>query len=70
MECTSHQIRRETRKHNICGPVLDGILNYTESVQYIYKANFDKHCKAGLLEDWAKKTFKKDQNQPVTVALP
>ena len=66
--CTVHltEIRREARKHNICGPVLDCILNYTEGVQYIHKANFDKHCKAESLYTWAKKTFQKDQNQPTT----
>ena len=60
------EIRREARKHNICGPVLHCILNYTDGVQYIHKANFDKHCKAGSLYTWAKKTFQKDQNQPTT----
>ena len=53
--CTLHltEIRKEARRRNICGPVLDSILNYTEGVQYIYKANLDKNCK-------------KDQNQPMT----
>ena len=66
--CTVHlaEIRREAKKCNIHGPVLDGILNYAEGVQYIHKANFDKHFNAGLPHDWAKKTFEKDQNQPMT----
>ena len=64
--CTEHlaEIRREARKSNVRGLVLDGIFNYTEGVQFIHKTNVDKHCKAGLLHDWAKKTFKEDQNQP------
>ena len=66
--CTVHlaEIRREERKHNIREPVLDGILNYTDSVHYIHNANFHKYYKAGSLQGWAKKTFKKDQNQPRT----
>ena len=63
MHCTSLQIRRETRKHNIHGPVLDGVLNYTEGDQYIHKANFDKHCKAGSHHDWAKKTKSKEKDK-------
>ena len=45
--CTVHipKFRREARKHNILGPVLGGILKYTEGVQYIHKANFDKHLR-------------------------
>ena len=63
--CTVHlaKIRREARKCNIHGPVLDDILNYTEGAQYIHKANFDKHCKVGSLHNLAKKTLKKDKNQ-------
>ena len=53
-------------KQNVCGHVLDGILNYTEGVQYIHKANFDNHCKAGSLHNWARKTFEKDQSQPTS----
>ena len=66
--CTVHipKFRREARKHNIHGPVLGGILKYTEGVQYIHKANFDKHCKAGSLPEWSERTFEKDQNQPTT----
>ena len=41
-------------------------MNYTEGVQYIHKANFDKHCKAGSLREWSERTFEKDQNQPTT----
>ena len=66
--CTVHipEFRREARKHNILGPVLGGILKCTEGVQYIHKANFDKHCKAGSLRECSKRTFEKDQNQPMT----
>ena len=39
------KIRREARKRNIHGPLLDSSLKYTEGVQYIHKANFDKYLR-------------------------
>ena len=56
--CTSYlrEIRKEAWIRNIHGNVLDGILNYTDGVQYIHKSNFDKHVKSGSLP-WAKSTY-------------
>ena len=51
------EIRKEAKRRNLCGNILDGILNYTDGVRYIHKANFDKHVKSGSLHDWAKKNF-------------
>ena len=57
--CTTYlgEIRKEARKRNIRGNVLDGILNYTDGVKYIQKGNFDKHIKSGSLHSWAKSAY-------------
>ena len=57
--CTTYlgEIRKEAWIRNICGNVLDGILNYTDGVKYIHKSNFDKHFKSGPLHSWAKSTY-------------
>ena len=62
------EIRKEAKRRNLRGNILEGTLNYTEGVSYIHKANFDKHIKSGLLHDWAKKKFvtinKSDSAEP------
>lgn len=50
-------IRREAKRRNIKGVVLDGILNYADGVYYIHKANIMRHIRSDSLHDWAKKTF-------------
>lgn len=46
------EIKQEAKRRNLRGQVLNNVKQYIDGVNYVHKANVERHCKPGSLHEF------------------